>query len=182
MDVTETLERLTRHSGQRLAAFGFVLTGSQVDAEELVQEAIVKTLVRRPRLTDIPSAEQYVRLAMRTLVIDRARKEARFRSFAQRQRPEKAAPDQVQAISDKVAVSRALLGLTAQQRLAVALRYWDDMTVTEVAAAMKVKPGTIKRYLHDAAEALRPLLGDHVEQDDADTARIVDAKEGRRKR
>lgn len=182
MDVTETLERLTRQSGQRLAAFGFILTGSQVDAEELVQEAIVKTWVRRPRLADVPSAEQYVRLAMRTLVIDRARKEARFRSFAQRQQPGEAVGDQVQAISDKVAVSRALLGLTAQQRLAVALRYWDDMTVSEVAAAMRVKPGTVKRYLHDAAEVLRPLLGDHVEEDDANTARIFDAREGRRKR
>lgn len=182
MDVAETLERVTRHSGPRLSAFGFVLTGSQIDAEELVQEAIVKTLVRRPRLTDVASAEQYVRLAMRTLVIDRARKEARFRSFAQRQQPEGELPDQVQAISDRVAVSRALLGLTAQQRVAVALRYWDDMTVTEVASAMRLKPGTVKRYLHDAAETLRPLLGEHVEEDDSRTARIFDAKGEGRKR
>ena len=182
MDATDTLERLTRHAGQRLAAFGFVLTGSQTDAEELVQEAIVKTLVRRPRLNDIHSAEQYVRLAMRTLVIDRARKEARFRSYAAKEQPEGASPDVVQAISDRVAVSRALLGLTPQQRVAVALRYWDDMTVTEVAAAMHVGTGTVKRYLHDAAAALRPLLGEHVEEDDAETVRVFDAKGGGRKR
>ncbi|MBN2176477.1 MAG: sigma-70 family RNA polymerase sigma factor [Demequinaceae bacterium] len=180
--MTETLERLTRHSGQRLAAFGFIMTGSQVDAEELVQEAIVKTLVRRPRLTDIASAEQYVRLAMRTLVIDRARKDARFRSFAERQQPAGMQPDHVQAISDRVAVSRALLGLTPQQRVAVALRYWDDMTVSEVASAMRVKPGTVKRYLHDAAEVLRPLLGDHEEEDDGNTVRVFDAKSEGRKR
>ena len=183
MEVAETLERLTRQSGQRLAAFGFVLTGSQIDAEELVQEAIVKTLVRRPRLTDVASAEQYVRLAMRTLIIDRARKDARFRSFAQKQQLEGVLPDQVQAISDRVAVSRALLGLTAQQRLAVALRYWDDMTVSEVASAMRVRPGTVKRYLHDAADVLRPLLGDHVEEDDTGAVRVFDAKsEGRRRK
>jgi RNA polymerase sigma-70 factor (ECF subfamily) len=64
----------------------------------------------------------------------------------------------------------------------VALRYWDDMTVTEVASAMRVKPGTIKRYLHDAAEVLRPLLGEHVEEDDTQTARVFDAKSEGRKR
>jgi RNA polymerase sigma factor (sigma-70 family) len=182
VDVSETLERVTRYAGQRLAAFGFVLTGSQIEAEELVQEAIVKVLVRRPRLTDVASAEQYVRLTMRTLVIDRSRKEARFRAFAAKEQPVVAASDSVQAISDRVAVSRALAGLTAQQRLAVALRYWDDMTVSEVASAMRIKPGTVKRYLHDAAAVLRPLLGDHPEEDDVDEARIFDARREGRKR
>jgi RNA polymerase sigma factor (sigma-70 family) len=65
-------------------------------------------------------------------------------------------------------VSKALADLTAQQRLAVALRYWDDLTVPQVAQAMRVKPGTVKRYLYDAAEVLRPLLGEHVELDDAE--------------
>jgi hypothetical protein len=33
---------------------------------------------------------------------------------------------------------------------------------------MRVKPGTVKRYLYDAAEVLRPLLGEHTELDDAE--------------
>jgi RNA polymerase sigma factor (sigma-70 family) len=182
VDVAETLERVTRIAGARLAAFGFILTGSQSEAEELVQEAIVKVLVRRPRLTEVSAAEQYVRLTMRTLVIDRSRKAARFRSFAAKEQPAGTLPDSVQAISDRVAVSRALLDLTAQQRVAVALRYWDDMTVSEVATAMRVKPGTVKRYLHDATETLRPLLGEHIEEDDSTRVRIIDPKREGRKR
>lgn len=182
MDVSETLERVTRIAGPRLAAFGFVLTGTQADAEELVQEAIVKVLVRRPNLTDVASAEQYVRLAMRTLVIDRSRKDARFRNFAAKEHSDGVLPDSVSAISDRVAVSRALMGLTPQQRVAVALRFWDDMTVTEVATAMKVKPGTVKRYLHDAAHVLRPILGEHVEVDDMDTVRVVHVTRERRRK
>ena len=181
-DVGEMLEHVTLEAGPRLAAFGFVLTGSQTDAEELVQEAIVKVLVRRPRLTHVAAAEQYVRLSMRTLVIDKARKAARFRKFAVSNQRVETETDAVQSISERVAVERALRDLTAQQRVAVALRYWDDMTVSEVAHAMHVRPGTVKRYLFDAAAALRPLLGDHVELDDEDNVRIVDAprKKGKR--
>jgi RNA polymerase sigma factor (sigma-70 family) len=176
-DLDEVLAGLTRTAGARLAAFGFILTGSQSDAEELVQEAIVKTFVRRPRLSDPAAAEQYVRLAMKTLVIDRSRKARRWREKA----PTLAASsleasEHVTAISQRVAVEKALLSLTPQQRIAVALRYWDDMTVPEVAAAMRLNAGTVKRYLHDAAGVLRPLLGDHVEPDDDEGIRIVNGR------
>lgn len=186
-DVGSTLERVMRDAGPRLAAFGFVLTGSQADAEELVQEAIVKTFVRRPRLTSVPAAEQYVRQAMRTLTIDRARKQQRFRAFASREHPEALVqPDGVRAISDRVEVERALAQLTARQRVAVALRYWDDMTVPEIAHAMRVRPGTVKRYLFDAAASLRPVLGEHSDEaltgaDLDDQVRVVDPRAGRRR-
>jgi RNA polymerase sigma factor (sigma-70 family) len=181
-NVGHILAQITRDAGPRLAAYGYVLTGTQTDAEELVQEAIVKTLIRRPRLSEVAAAEQYVRLTMKTLSIDKARKEARFRKNAPVQAHPAALPDSVQAISNKVAVSAALTNLTAQQRVAIALRYWDDLTVPEVAHAMKVRPGTVKRYLHDAAAALRPLLGDHDERDDDEAIRVVGFEGGRNAR
>lgn len=178
-NVGQILAQITRDAGPRLGAYGYVLTGNQTDAEELVQEAIVKTLVRRPRISDLAAAEQYVRLTMKTLTIDRARKDARFRKHAPTQAAPATLPDSVQAISNKVAVSAALTNLTGQQRVAIALRYWDDLTVPEVAHEMKVRPGTVKRYLHDAAAALRPLLGEHDERDDDEAIRVVGFEGGR---
>jgi RNA polymerase sigma factor (sigma-70 family) len=167
-DLDGVLASLTRDAGPRLAAYGFILTGSQSDAEELVQEAIVKTFVRRPRLTEVAAAERYVRLAMKTLTIDKARKARRWRERVATLAEPAAGAEHVTAISTRVAVEKALATLTPQQRIAVALRYWDDMTVPEVASAMHLSPGTVKRYLFDAAVVLRPLLGDHVEMDDGD--------------
>lgn len=181
-DLDGVLAGLTRDAGPRLAAYGFILTGSQSDAEELVQEAIVKTFVRRPRLTDPAAAERYVRLAMKTLTIDRARKARRWRERAASLAESPEAPEHITAISTRVAVEKALSSLTAQQRVAVALRYWDDLTVPEVASAMHLNPGTVKRYLHDAAGVLRPLLGEHIEVDDDfdGDIRVVGAKRRRR--
>lgn len=174
------LEQVLRVAGARLAAYGFVLTGSQSEAEELVQEAVVKTFVKRPRLTDLAAAEQYIRLTMKNTAIDRARKDERFRKRAPLEAMPESIPDPVVAISHRVAVSKALGSLTAQQRLAVALRYWDDLTVPQVAQEMRVKPGTVKRYLYDAAEALRPLLGEHVESEDSEI-RVVGMPDRRRR-
>lgn len=172
-NVGPILAQLVRDAGPRLAAYGYVLTGNQADAEELVQEAMVKTFARKPRLTDISAAEQYVRLSMKTTAIDRGRKEARFRKNAHQHVAPTEVHDDVQAISAKVEVSRALTRLSAQQRVAIALRYWDDLTVTEVAHAMKLHPGTVKRYLHEAAAVLRPLLGDHPDGPEDEAFRIV---------
>lgn len=174
------LEQVLRVAGARLAAYGFVLTGSQSEAEELVQEAVVKTFVKRPRLTDLAAAEQYIRLAMKSTAIDRARKDARFRKHAPAEAMPETMPDPVVAISHRVAVSKALGSLSPQQRVAVALRYWDDLTVPQVAQAMRVAPGTVKRYLYDAAEALRPLLGEHVEPEDSEIRVVGMPDRGRR--
>jgi len=183
-DLEAVLAGVTRDAGPRLAAYGFILTGSQSDAEELVQEAIVKTFVRRPRLSNPAAAEQYVRLAMKTLTIDRARKARRWRDRAPALAMGGESPEHVTAISTRVAVEKALSSLTAQQRIAVALRYWDDLTVPEVAAAMHLNPGTVKRYLHDAAGVLRPLLGEHIEPDEDfdEDVRVVGARGSGRRR
>lgn len=181
MAEASTLEQVLRVAGARLTAYGYVLTGSQSDAEELVQEAVVKTFVRRPRLDNVAAAEQYVRLTMKTLMVDRARKAERFRKRAPIEARPETTPDAVVAISHRVAVSKALEQLSTQQRVAVALRYWDDLTVPEIATEMRVKPGTVKRYLFDAATSLRPLLGDHVEPEDNDI-RVVGLSDRRSKR
>ena len=119
---------------------------------------------------------------MKTLTIDKARSARRWRERAASLAEVREAPEHVTAISNRVAVEKALSSLTAQQRIAVALRYWDDLTVPEVAAAMHLKPGTVKRYLHDAAGVLRPLLGEHIDVDDDfdEDVRVVGTKRRRR--
>src|SRR5690606_6600334 len=101
MAEASTLEQVLRVAGARLTAYGYVLTGSQSDAEELVQEAVVKTFVRRPRLDNTAAAEQYVRLTMKTTMIDRARKAERFRKRAPMEVQPEITPDAVVAISHR---------------------------------------------------------------------------------
>ena len=56
-------------------------------------------------------------------------------------------------------VTAALAGLPAEQRAAVVLRYYEDLTVPEVADRMGLGEGTVKRYLSLATRRLEDRLG-----------------------
>ena len=59
------------------------------------------------------------------------------------------------------------------------LRYFDDLTVPQIAASLGIAEGTVKRYLADASGRLAGLLA--VEIDEPETVR-VDAMPGKEPR
>ncbi|WP_062521807.1 RNA polymerase sigma factor [Demequina silvatica] len=167
-DTTRVVEELYRTAIPRLCAYGFLLTGSESEGEEVVQAAIVKTFGRHRRLEDAASAEAYVRAAMRTLVIDAGRRATRWR----RVMPSQVSLGAVRLEDDVVGedeVARALRELPPRVRVAVALRYSDDLTTAEVAARMGVTEGAVKKYLHTARER----LGTWLRPDETDTAGVA---------
>ena len=56
------------------------------------------------------------------------------------------------------AFQRAICALPAQQREAVLLYYYQDMTLTEIAQVLEVAPSTVKRRLDSAHKALQRKL------------------------
>ena len=61
----------------------------------------------------------------------------------------------VDEVIDRVWLLDALAKLSARQRCAVVLRYYADLPVADVAAAMGCAPGTVKATLHTALERLQ---------------------------
>jgi RNA polymerase sigma factor (sigma-70 family) len=52
----------------------------------------------------------------------------------------------------------ALSGLSPRQRACVVLRYYQDLPVAQVASALGVAEGTVKRYLSEAMTRLAARL------------------------
>lgn len=154
------LDRLVRERRPALVRYAALLTGGDLrDADDLVQEALVRTFSRGRPLREVEAAEQYVRQAILRVFVDGYRR----RQHWQRLRPLVAVPDVTpsrMASSDTgIDVRAALATLRPRPRACVVLRFYDDLTVPEIADRLGLAPGTVKRYLSDAATALEALLG-----------------------
>jgi RNA polymerase sigma-70 factor (ECF subfamily) len=64
-------------------------------------------------------------------------------------------PDPAQAVVTSITLQSALRDLSTRQRAAVVLHYLADLTVPEVAAAMRCAEGTVKSTLHTALSRLQ---------------------------
>ncbi|MEV0894475.1 sigma-70 family RNA polymerase sigma factor [Promicromonospora sp. MEB111] len=178
----EDLELLATRRGGALVGYAYTLCGDVRQAEDLVQEALVRycsRLVgrggRRGRATSgmravpldgddgegrgwaVQRPEAYVRRMVLNLYLDGWRRTKRWADIAPR-----VAVDDVpfpdSGITARADVVQALARLAPRQRAAVVLRYFEDMTIAQVADSMGTVPGTVKRYLHDALRTLRDVL------------------------
>ena len=142
-----------------LLAYAMAFTGQRATAEDLVQEAMVRVFSSPRRLSSAQHAEHYVRRAISSVFIDDKRREQLFRRSASRLADADVAPDRAAHVDHRDAVTVALGSLTPQVRACIVLRYYDDLTVAQIADRLGLALGTVKRYLHDGAEALRGELG-----------------------
>jgi RNA polymerase sigma-70 factor (sigma-E family) len=152
---------VTRDGGQ-LLGFAFLLVGSRHDAEDLVQQALLRTAARWPAARQCPAG--YSRTVLLNLVRDRWR--ARQRQHAETLSPDlTAVPSAVDAaatVLDRQLLLRACRLLPLQQRAVLVLRFWEDRSVEETAAVLGCTAGTVKSHTHRALARLRDVLADPV--------------------
>ena len=67
-------------------------------------------------------------------------------------------PDEADAFENRTVVRQALAHLAPEQQQVVALRYFAELTVPEVARSIGVREGTVKSRLHRALGRLREKL------------------------
>ncbi|HEX6356826.1 SigE family RNA polymerase sigma factor [Actinophytocola sp.] len=136
-------------------------------AEDLVQTTLTKIYVAWPRIRRDGSVDAYSRKIMVRAAIDESRKAYRRRESVVEDLPEPLSTPPA-GVEDAVDVRRALAQLPAGQRAVVVLRYWEDMSVTDVAQTLGKSEGTIKSQAAKGLAALRKLLesGDLAEAGD----------------
>ena len=142
---------------QRLFRQGYLLTGSREAAQDLVQTTLTKMYVAWPRI-DNPPAYAY-RTMMRGFL------EVRRRSERERQLHD--LPDGAPALSDPaqvLTVRAALAELPPRMRAVLVLRYWEDLSVEQAAAALGCSPGTVKSTSSRGLAHLRQLLGEAFDE------------------
>ncbi|WP_405005308.1 SigE family RNA polymerase sigma factor [Kitasatospora purpeofusca] len=139
----------------RLMRTAFLLTGDRYLAEDVVQTALERTYAAWGRVTKADEPYAYVR---RIVINEHAR---RFRRRVPEQLvnavPERSGPDGFARLDERAALLEALGTLPPGQRQAVVLRYWEDLSESQAAAAMGCSVGTVKSQASKGIAKLREL-------------------------
>lgn len=170
----ERLAVLVAERGGALVGYAYLLCGRVSEAEDLVQEGLVRTFSRRRTGADVAWLEAYVRQAILSAYLDGYRKRRRWASvghlFSTEVQPA-VAPDTLAVhLAD---IRDALALLSPRERACVVARYLDDLSTREVAERLGLSEGAVKRYLSDARARLGTLLDDGERDDErADVATV----------
>lgn len=138
----------------KLVRLGYGLTGDQGLAEDLAQTALAKAYASWPRVRRAGDPDAYVRKIMLNANHSRFRKR-RVPEHLTSAMPDPGAADGTGRHDDRQALISALLTLPRGQRSIVLLRYWMDMTETEVAAVLGCSVGNVKSQASRALAKLR---------------------------
>lgn len=162
----EALAELLATRGGALRRFGYLMCGDWTDAEDLLQEALVRSLGRSVG-ADPARLEGYVRKAIVRLVIDEGRRRAlRSRLLPRITASHARSDEQHETWAGAVTVRTALLALPTRQRVCAVLYYHEDQPVAAIGHSLGCSEGTVKRHLHAARRALLAVLSDVNQEGD----------------
>lgn len=142
----------------RLQRTAWLLTGNWQEAEDLVQTSLAKAWRHWDRVATADNPEAYTRRTLMNSFLS-----ARRRRWRAEQPDATVQPPPVGDPADLVALRTSILAalaqLSARQRAAVVLRFFDDLPEAQVADVMGCRLGTVKSTTAKALERLRVQPG-----------------------
>ena len=150
-------ERFVAESAPTLLRSAYVLTGDHADADDLLQDALLRTLRHWSSIGTSP-----VGYAFRVIV-----NLSHDRQRAQRRRPSPApehdalavpAVDELERVVERDAIVAAVGRLSRVQREVLACRFVLDLDVAQTAQTLGLRDGTVKSHTARALARLRELL------------------------
>lgn len=152
----ERLEELFRVHAPEATRLAYLLTGERALAEDLVQDAFVKLLGRFRDLRNPDAFWWYLRRTIVNLSRSQFRRRKVARAWLVAQRPEAAAPGP--DLGERDRMRRALMTLRPEQRSAIVLRYYEDLSEVDTAEALGIPIGTVKSTVSRGMDRLREEL------------------------
>jgi RNA polymerase sigma-70 factor (ECF subfamily) len=163
VDQDESLEILFRQHYGRLVRALTLVAGDREHAADAVQEAFVKAHLNWWRLRHYEDPIGWVRRVAINRLHDvrrrRGREDRAMTRLAAGSAEGEEASTGAATDAGHSGLAAALGDLPRQQRLAVTLYYVAELSVAEVAAAMRINEGTVKFHLHQGRERLRAVIG-----------------------
>lgn len=153
--MTETLESAYRQHADELIRFATAMIGPD-DASDVVTDAMVTVFAHEHDVSSVGNTRAYLFKAVHNRILDvsrsRSRRQRREERYELRQQ-------RTATTNDPSLDARAALAtLSEQQRAVTFMTYWCDMAPADIAEALDVSEGTVRKQLSRARARLREVL------------------------
>lgn len=169
MDIDELIELVKLH-GKSIYGFCYNLTGNKEDTDDLYQETFLKAVELRLKMDASRNPKAYLisiairlhqnhrrKLAWRQRIAPTAEFDETVNksgSLASVATPE----DAVLSLELHTMIQEAAHRLDDKLKLPLYMYYTAEMTVEEIASALRIPQGTVKSRLHKARKTMRKVL------------------------
>jgi RNA polymerase sigma-70 factor (ECF subfamily) len=154
-DPRRDFEEFCAASSHGLTMQLYAYLGDLHEAQDLVQEAFCRAYARWNKVRHYDEPAAWVRRVAWNLATSRLRRQRTAQRFIALQRGEGQVPG---PDPDRVALTRALAAIPANQRKALVLHHMAQLTVPEIAKQEGVPDGTVKSWLSRGRAALAAQL------------------------
>lgn len=165
----ELLDHLIELYQHRLLRYLLFLTGKREVAEDLFQETWIRVLMRGSQYNGKARFDTWLFTIARNLVIDLSRKRTmasldEMSEVNGEDRPFEIAMDapspleQFESREDRAEVGEVLLKLDSTYREVLVLRFYEELSLDEIAGVTKAPLSTVKSRLYRGLAALKPEM------------------------
>ena len=145
--------------GREIQTVAYLILRDRRDAEEALAETLLTALERGHQLKDESALRPWLLRIATNQALGMRRRSVRLVRLGSL--PDGPSPDTTDSATlDRTVLADALADLPPRVRAAIALRYYADLSVDEVAASLGTSRNTVKTQLRIGLERLRICLKD----------------------
>jgi RNA polymerase sigma-70 factor (sigma-E family) len=158
VEATAEREFLEYVAGRQASLFkvALLLTGHREQAEDLLQSSLARLAQHWARISGAEHLDAYVRKMMYHEQAAWWRRKAGKREQPTARLPDRAMPgDLADRAVLRIAVAAALRELSIRQRTAIVLRFYEDLTESQIAQVMGCSVGAVRSHMSRGLNRLR---------------------------
>ena len=152
----ESFDDFYRRDYRSLVGLAFVITGDQGTAEDLVQDALTAAHRNWDKVSHYQKPGAWVRRVLVNRSTSRFRRLASESKATLRLRAEPHFP--ISPSDPNIEVWNAVRALPKRQAQVIALHYWDDQSLAQIADILECGTETVKTHLKRARQSLASTL------------------------
>jgi RNA polymerase sigma-70 factor (ECF subfamily) len=136
-------------------------------AEDATQQALINVWRFLPDLRDPDRFDAWAYRLLVKVCYSQSRQRSRWKSDVPLQDTDRrTVPDSLMGLAERDRIERGLRRISVEHRTVLALHYYVDLPLEQIATALDVPVGTVKSRIHRAQRSLRSVLEADARQAD----------------